>query len=202
MKKLPKARIENIVEQVIGDEILIYDLISNKAYNLNKTSSAVYRACHAMTTFSELRQTHNFSDELIYLALDELKRSDLLAESDHISPFAGVSRREAIRRVGLASMVALPLIAGLTAPTAANAASVCQPGSPNSFGERDGQPVGTTFTRNNPNGTETCADYPESDRDNLCNIVYASQCCSNKVVSANCMEISPGRTSYSCVCSS
>lgn len=199
--KLPSPKTKDIVEQIIGDEILIYDLITNKAFSLNKTSSLVYKACDGVTTFDELKRAHNFSDEVIYLALDELKRNNLLADESYNSPFAGISRREVIKKVGLASMVALPAIVGLSAPKAAHAASVCQPGSPNSFGERNGQPVGSSFTRTNPDGIETCNDYPASDRDNLCNIIYRGQCCSNNAVSTNCQNVSPGRTTYSCLCS-
>jgi len=71
-------------------------------------------------------------DDVIYLSLDEIKKNDLIAEN-YVSPFAGMSRREIIKRVGLASMVALPIITGLIAPKAVNAQSGCvadgQPGS-------------------------------------------------------------------------
>lgn len=125
--KLPKARTENLVEQNLGKETLIYDLLIDKAFNLNETSSIVYKACNGVTTFEELKGKHKFSDEFIYLALDELKRNDLLAENDgYLSPFGKVNRREVIRKVGLASMLALPVIVSLSAPQAAAAASpVC-----------------------------------------------------------------------------
>lgn len=120
--KLPKARTENLLEQNLKDEILIYDLATDKALNLNETSSAVYKACGQNTSFDEIRRKYKFTDEFIYLALDELKRNNLLAE-EYSSPFAETSRREVIRKVGLATMFALPLISGLVAPKAINAAS-------------------------------------------------------------------------------
>ena len=120
--KLPKARTENLLEQNLEKETLIYDLLIDKAFNLNETLSIIYKACGQNETFDDLKQKHRFTDDFIYLALDELKRENLLAE-DYQSPFANVNRREVIRKVGLATMLALPLIAGLVAPTAANAAS-------------------------------------------------------------------------------
>lgn len=124
MKLLPLARSENIVVQELGREVLIYDLKTHKAFNLNETSSIVYRACDGFTSFEELRIKHQFTDELIFLALDELKKQNLIAEDQNYeSPFAGMTRRQVIRKVGLATMVALPVIASLVAPTAAQAQS-------------------------------------------------------------------------------
>lgn len=124
MNKLPLARHTDIIVQELGKELLIYDLTTNRAYSLNETSAAVYRACDGANTFSDLRAEHKFTDELIFLALDELKRESLIRETDYpASPLAGVTRREAIRRVGLGTMVALPLISSLIAPTAAMAQS-------------------------------------------------------------------------------
>lgn len=120
--KLPKARTENLLEQNLKNETLIYDLVTDKAFNLNETSSAVYKACGQNKTFADLKRESKFTDDFIFLALDELKRNNLLAESFD-SPFANTSRREVIKKVGLASMFALPLIAGLVAPRAVNAAS-------------------------------------------------------------------------------
>jgi len=124
MNKLPLARTTDIVVQTLGKEILIYDLNSHKAYNLNETSSIIYQACDGKTTFAELNRKHNFTDEIIFLALDALNKENLLEKSEEYnSLFNGLSRREAIRKVGFASMIALPVIASLVAPTAAMAQS-------------------------------------------------------------------------------
>ncbi len=122
MNKLPKARGNNIVVQELKDETLIYDLKENKAFCLNETAGIVFSACNGRTDFDELKKQSGFSDDLIYLTLDELKRQGLIEDEYH-SPFAGMKRREVIRKIGFASMIALPLITGLVAPTAAMAAS-------------------------------------------------------------------------------
>lgn len=114
MKNLPQARTENLVEQNLGKEVLIYDLLKHKAFNLNETLAVVYKACDGQTCFAELKHHYKFTDEFIYLALDELKRSELLADDDaRQSLFNGTSRREVIKKVGLATLLTLPLIAGL-----------------------------------------------------------------------------------------
>lgn len=129
MKLLPIARTANIAVQNLKTEILIYDLSTDKAFCLNETAAKVFNACDGRTTFAELQNDHQLTDEIIYLALDNLKKENLI-ETDYLSPFAGMTRREVIRRVGLASVIALPIVSGIIAPQASHAASVsCQPTS-------------------------------------------------------------------------
>lgn len=78
MKKLPKARNENIVVQNLNDEVLIYDTITNQAFCLNETSAKVFNYCDGQTAFAELKSRYKYTDELIFLALDELKAKNLL----------------------------------------------------------------------------------------------------------------------------
>lgn len=125
MKKLPKARSNDITVQNLNNETLVYDLLTNKAYCLNETSSIIFNACDGVMTFAELKKQKGFSDELIFLALDELKKQKLVeGNEEYVSPFAGMNRREVIRRVGLTSMIALPMISSLIAPRAIHAGSV------------------------------------------------------------------------------
>lgn len=124
MNKLPVARSENVVVQNYDKEILIYDLLINKAYCLNEASAIIYRHCDGNTTFLDLKAVYNYTDDLIYLALDQLSRENLLEKNeDFVTPFTGLSRREVIRKVGFASFVALPVISSLVAPEAAMAQS-------------------------------------------------------------------------------
>lgn len=128
--RLPNARTENIVDRKVGKELLIYDLLTDRAFCLNETSAKVFSACNGTTTFAELKAEHELTDGIIYLALDGLQKQNLLA-GDYDSPFAGINRREVIRKVGLATMIALPAISSLVAPSAASAASAsgtCSPG--------------------------------------------------------------------------
>lgn len=127
--KLPNSRTENIVVQETNNELLIYDLVSNQAFCLNETSAIIFNACDGKTSVNELREQTKFSDDLILLALDELQKHNLLIgeKNDY---FKGLSRRKIIRKAGLASMIALPLISTLVAPTAATAQSggpICVP---------------------------------------------------------------------------
>lgn len=123
--KLPVSKSRDVVVQEVGDELLIYDLVTNRAFALNKTSAIVYRACDGETGFDDLKVDYAFTDDLIYLALDELKRNNLITGYETGRHFKGLTRREAVRRVGLASMIALPVISSLVAPIAAQSLSAC-----------------------------------------------------------------------------
>ena len=126
MQKLPRARTGNIVVQNLNDEVLLYDLTTNQAYCLNAALGKVYNACDGKTAFSELENRGELTEPVIFLALDTLRKRNLLT-GDYVSPFAGISRLEFIRTAGLASVAALPVLSALIAPSAANAASNCLP---------------------------------------------------------------------------
>lgn len=128
IKTLPIAENKNIVVQNIGKEILIYHLVSNKVFCLNETLSKVYMACDGKTTYEEFKSRYQFTDDLIFLSLDELKSENLIeTDSEYQSPFATLTRREAVRRVGFSTMIALPVISSVIAPTSVNAASPTTP---------------------------------------------------------------------------
>jgi hypothetical protein len=77
----------------------------------------------------------SLDERIVWLALDQLRRARLLAEAKDengktfwlpaISGIASMSRREAVRRIGLGAAVALPLVISMTAPAPAEAAVSC-----------------------------------------------------------------------------
>lgn len=122
--KLPLSRTVNILVQEAGQELLVYDLLTDQAFCLNETLAAVFNACDGKTTLEDLKRRTKFSDDIILLALDELKNHKLLSDQ-YDSPLAGMSRREVIKKVGLTTMIALPVVMSIVAPVAAQAASGC-----------------------------------------------------------------------------
>ncbi len=127
---VPKARKENLVVQELDGEVLIYDLNTNKAFCLNEASALVWQACDGNKDVSEIRKSLGrqlnspVNDDFVWLALDQLKKENLIENKDEIvADFNGMSRREVIRKVGFASVVALPLISSLVAPPAISAQS-------------------------------------------------------------------------------
>lgn len=134
MKYTPEARSENIVVQDLHGEVLVYDLLINKAFCLNETAALVWQLCDGNRQISEIsRQLGEVlksppSEDLIWLALSQLKREHLLIGAENMpDKFQGLSRRKAIKKIGIVSIIALPVVSFLVAPTAAAA----QSGQPN-----------------------------------------------------------------------
>lgn len=132
--KLPKSRAENIVVQEADNELLIYDLLNNRVICLNETSAMVYQLCDGTTTIADISNLMSqklktmVSEDFVWLALIELKKEGLLDNEANLNHhFAGFSRREMVKKVGLASMIALPLVSSVIAPMATNAQSGCLP---------------------------------------------------------------------------
>ena len=128
----PKSRKENLVIQELDGEVLIYDLEKNKAFCLNETSALVWQSCDGSRTIAEIsdavgKQLHSqINEDVVWLALDQLSKESLVEKQPELnSKFKGLSRREVIRKVGLGTMIALPIVTSLVAPLAVHANSAC-----------------------------------------------------------------------------
>jgi hypothetical protein len=64
------------------------------------------------------------SEDVVWIALDQLSRADLLQERVVRPRGSNLSRRAAVRKLGLATTLALPLVISIVAPTAASIASI------------------------------------------------------------------------------
>lgn len=129
-RKGPMAIVSKKVVQEVNDETLIYDTGSHRAYCLNKVSSIVWQNCdgendtEAISKILASKLGSDIPDELVWLALDQLENADLVDAAGNVpEAAASLSRREMIRRVGMASAVALPVVASIVAPPAASAQS-------------------------------------------------------------------------------
>jgi hypothetical protein len=124
--QFPVARKSGLVVQEMPDEVLVYDLNTNKAHCLNQTAAKVWMAADGNTSVSQIAANlgKGENEDLVWLAIDQLNETNLL-ESKVSSPFGSQSRRDVIKKIGLASLVALPVIASLVAPQNALAAQSC-----------------------------------------------------------------------------
>lgn len=120
-----QARTEGLVIQEMSDEVLVYDLNTNKAHSLNQTAAFVWKQCDGKNTVTDIaalleKEFHApVQEDLVWLAIDQLGKDDLLEAKETASPISGMSRREVVKRIGLASVVALPIVASLIAPSTA-----------------------------------------------------------------------------------
>ncbi|MBV9958225.1 MAG: PqqD family protein [Acidobacteria bacterium] len=132
----PLARQEGLVVQQMPDEVLIYDLERHKAHCLNLTAARIWQHCDGRTSVAQIARklTQEFQarvgEDVVYLALDQLGKDHLLASRVALPPqMKGVSRRELMRRVGLATAVALPIVISIMSPTAAHAVTCIASGA-------------------------------------------------------------------------
>ena len=130
MENKPTARKSDLVIQESKEELLVYDLITNKAKCLNETSAAIWSLCDGEKSVSDIAQKcaetlgKSFPEDVVLLAVDQLRKEELLSEETEISfDLDRTSRREIIKKIGFASAVALPSIASIVAPLASQAQS-------------------------------------------------------------------------------
>lgn len=121
----------------LGEEVLAYDLETHRAVCLNGAAAEVWRLCDGRRTPEEIRRALEKNahgavpGEFVWLALEQPGRERLLeARVKRPAALAGLSRREMLRRVGLAAGHALPAVASIVAPTPADAASCVPSGGP------------------------------------------------------------------------
>jgi hypothetical protein len=130
---LPQARKIDIVTREVAGELLVYDRSSDKAHCLNRAATLVWLHCDGHTTVAEMTRLlaselqTPVAHEVVWFALDELKKSSLL-QRPWTRPLRvnGMSRRALVKRLGIGAAVTVPLITSIVAPTAAAAAS-CLP---------------------------------------------------------------------------
>jgi hypothetical protein len=124
----PRARTDELIVRQLPDETLVYDLARDKAHCLNKTAALVWRHCDGRTSVAELarllaRDANAPADErVVWLALKQLNRDHLLVADASPPPhLCGLNRRQMMRSLGRAALVALPLVTTIIAPTPAQA---------------------------------------------------------------------------------
>ena len=133
----PRARHEQLIIQEVPNELLIYDLNRHRALCLNSTTARVWQKCDGKRKVSEIaaeltvESGSPVSEALVWVALEKLGTQDLLEERMELpARLAAIPRREMMRRMRVASLIAVPLIASVLAPTAQAAATLAGAGSP------------------------------------------------------------------------
>jgi hypothetical protein len=127
-QKLPQARKEGLLIEMLPDEVLVYDLDRKKAHCLNQTAGLIWNHCDGQTSVEEMaivlqkHSEHKIEEDVVWFGLRQLHKASLM-EGPLESPDGRVriSRRELVKRIGLA--VSIPLVATIVAPTASAALS-------------------------------------------------------------------------------
>jgi hypothetical protein len=126
-ESLPRARRDGLLEETVGEELLLYDRDSHTAHCLSPIAACVWRHCDGEHNATELAELAGASESIVADALHELREKHLLDAEPELmqSTIPGVSRREAISRAARygAAAAAGSLIVSATAATPAMASS-------------------------------------------------------------------------------
>jgi hypothetical protein len=124
---LPRARQDGLLEETVGEELLLYDQESHTAHCLSPVAARVWRHCDGEHDLAELAVLAGVSEGLVASALYELREKDLLDAEPALtqSVIPGESRRESIVRVARygAAAAAGSMVVSATAATPAMASS-------------------------------------------------------------------------------
>ena len=144
--QVPIARSSGLVIQEVPDEVLVYDVDNDKAHCLNQTAAVIWKSCDGRNSVTDIARIlgaktgKTVTDDLVWLAIDQFNENNLL-EKQVEARFAGQSRRDAIKKIGMAAMIALPIVASLAAPRNAMAAVSCVCGNDADCLAQSGCPV-------------------------------------------------------------
>ena len=126
----PLARDSQLIRREVDSELIVYDSTADKAHCLNETAARVWRACDGNTTVAGIAAGFGSGldadarEHTVWQALVQLEKADLL-EEPVVPPelVQQLSKRDTVRRLAFASVIAVPLVASIVAPTPAQAAS-------------------------------------------------------------------------------
>jgi hypothetical protein len=120
----------------LAEEVLVYDTLTDKAHCLNHTAALIWQHCdgqHSVSAIAEaltLELNAPVDERMVWFAVEQLSRDHLLEEKVLLPEvMSGMSRRQMVRVLGLAAVVAVPLVTSIVAPTPAQAATCLPPGS-------------------------------------------------------------------------
>lgn len=125
------SRRDNIHIQPLPNEVVLYDKGTHQAHCLNPTVFKVWESADGTRSVDQLAQVLDQGldigcrQEVVLLALDELRKANLLQDGSVATQMPLPSRREVARKLSAAglSLSVLPLVASLVAPTPAMARS-------------------------------------------------------------------------------
>jgi len=142
--RFPLARSSRVLVEELDDETLVYDLDTHKAHCLNRAAALVWRRSDGATSIGALADMLPEAElprdeDLVWLALKDLDKAGLLAQSDVPAARKKISRRDVVRALGATAglTLALPAVTSLVAPLAAQAASCLTQNQCQNKGKKD-----------------------------------------------------------------
>jgi hypothetical protein len=140
MKKrasIPRKRTTGLLVEAVGDEAVVYDLETREAHCLKPLAAVVFECCDGAGSISDLaatasrRLSTNVTDDDVAEAVRQLEQLKLLDTPLVVLDGAngngnGVSRREALRRIGFvgATAASATLVTSIAVPAVAWASGI------------------------------------------------------------------------------
>lgn len=108
-----------------GSELLVYDVQTNAAHHLDRDAAAVWDACDGSRSTAEIAAVAGLSVDAVAGTLGRLADLALVTDTPRHT------RGELLRRslIGAGALAALPVIRSISAPEAAQAASLAPSGA-------------------------------------------------------------------------
>ena len=137
-RQLPVALKEGLLVETLPDEVLVYDLERKKAHCLNQTAALIWQHCDGRTSVSEIARAlsnhlnASIDEEVVWYGLKHLDKSRLLEEEMWPGNLRHVSRRNLVRKIGVA--ISIPLVMSVLAPKASAVLSCTLANCPEGFG--------------------------------------------------------------------
>lgn len=126
----PLARTVGLLVETVGEETVVFDRNSKKAFRLNRSAAIVWSRCDGKTSIEDLAGIvqrelglSESAEPLVEIALQQLDSLDLL-EGPPV-----ITRRRMGRKIAAAAAL-IPVVAAITVPTPAKAQSGGGKGAP------------------------------------------------------------------------
>lgn len=124
----PAARREGVLVRELPGELLVYEQREHRAHCLNRTAATVFQNADGTRSITDLARLlapeagPADSEAVVAESLALLADAGLLESA---APSGGWSRREWVRRAGVAAAVLLPVVASILVPAPAEALATC-----------------------------------------------------------------------------
>ncbi len=191
MTALPRVR-PGLQRHQLDEQVLVYDQLNDQVHLLDPTTACVLELLEAGQSLDqmtgELSKRHNLPSDtgLVELAIDELRRADLLMEVTNRHLDADVTRRDLVRKLAMVGAAAafIPAVATLTATRGYAQGSV--PGGPCAFCTTNAQCISGTCNRSGSCEGGNGNDPNKLPNGSPCN--GNGLCCSNNCDGGVCVQ--------------
>jgi hypothetical protein len=128
MKYIPIVPFSELTMQQVGDDLIVFDPQEKKAHCLNRVAAYVLRSCDGKLTVNEIAselskefEVENEAEALTLLALEELSKAGLVANSNVLIDKTHIDRRNFLKKAITATLAASLVTTILLPPPAAHA---------------------------------------------------------------------------------